>query len=43
MDYLDALARHLHDRELLTYDPNGDVTGDCFIETMPRPPTRRCA
>lgn len=36
-DYLHGLARHLHDRGLLVYDPHG-VTGDCFIETMPPAP-----
>jgi minor capsid protein len=37
LDYLDALARYLHERALLTYDPEG-VCGDCFIETMPPAP-----
>ncbi|MEV0115539.1 minor capsid protein [Streptomyces sp. NPDC050844] len=36
-DYLDALARHLAERGLLTYDPTG-ICGDTFIETMPPAP-----
>ncbi|MFE0189292.1 minor capsid protein [Streptomyces sp. NPDC058989] len=37
LDYLDALARYLHDAGLLTYDPTG-VCGDCFVEAMPPAP-----
>lgn len=37
LDYLDALARYLHEHRLLTYDPHG-ACGDCFIESMPPAP-----
>src|SRR5262245_56464166 len=37
LDYLDALARYLHELGLLTYDPHG-VFGDCFVEAMPPAP-----
>ncbi|MCX5446005.1 minor capsid protein [Streptomyces nigrescens] len=37
LDYLDALARYLDERSLLTYDPTG-VCGDTFVETLPPAP-----
>ncbi|MGY5129213.1 minor capsid protein [Streptomyces nigrescens] len=36
-DYLDAFARYLDERRLLTYDPTG-ICGDTFIETLPPSP-----
>lgn len=36
-DLLDAVARHLHERGLVSFDPDG-VTGDTFIETTPSRP-----
>lgn len=37
LDYLDALARYLHEQVLLVYDPTG-TCGDTFIEAMPPAP-----
>ncbi|MFM9368068.1 minor capsid protein [Streptomyces sp. Da 82-17] len=37
LDYADGLARYLHGRGLLVYDPTG-TSGDTFIEAMPPAP-----
>lgn len=41
-DLLDGLARYLHGRDLLTYDPAG-LAGDTFVETMPPTPDQAVA
>lgn len=41
-DLLDGIARYLHGRGLLTYDPAG-LAGDTFVETMPPAPDQAVA
>ncbi|MFE7273042.1 minor capsid protein [Streptomyces sp. NPDC057623] len=36
-DLLDGLARHLHDRQLVSYQ-TASAEGDCFLEAMPQTP-----
>lgn len=36
-DLLDGLARHLHDRGLVDYQPDASG-GDCYLDTMPQTP-----
>lgn len=36
-DLLDGLARHLHDRGLVDYQPDA-AGGDCYLDTMPQTP-----
>jgi len=34
---LEGIARYLHDKGIVTFDPNG-ISGDIFMETMPQQP-----
>lgn len=41
-DFLDGIARHLHSKGLVTYDPD-TAAGDCFLDDMPSTPDQAVA